>query len=218
MIVRKQPLTQSWDRSDLADAKPDTFSLLSLDSVLEPASHAAVYEFLRGPGWLFGWKSNPQQDTFSFWHKHFAGAIDSDYVRKKGCRRPLDCAPELKRNAPLLHAFWRRLGTSVFKEQILVRCYANAHAYGGDGTIHKDSPSPTSHTAIYYPHKKWMPDWAGETVFFNKAGTDIEAAIYPKPNRLVIFPGTTPHVARGVARSCPVLRMTLMFKTERKHA
>ncbi|MDB5411241.1 MAG: hypothetical protein JWL84_6153 [Rhodospirillales bacterium] len=26
--------------------------------------------------------------------------------------------------------------------------------------------------------------------------------------------GTIPHAARGVARTCPAMRMTLMFKTE----
>jgi SM-20-related protein len=54
----------------------------------------------------------------------------------------------------------------------------------------------------------------GETVFFNQEETDIIASIYPKPNRLVMFQGTIPHTARGVSRICPVLRITLMFKTE----
>jgi SM-20-related protein len=29
----------------------------------------------------------------------------------------------------------------------------------------------------------------------------------------VVFPGLIPHVARGVSRTCPMLRITLMFKT-----
>ena len=49
---------------------------------------------------------------------------------------------------------------------------------------------------------------------FNQEETDILASIYPKPNRLLIFSGIVPHVARGVSRICPVLRITLMFKTE----
>ena len=54
----------------------------------------------------------------------------------------------------------------------------------------------------------------GETVFFNREKTDIIACVYPKPNRLVIFRGNFPHVARGVSRTCPALRIALMFKTE----
>jgi SM-20-related protein len=31
---------------------------------------------------------------------------------------------------------------------------------------------------------------------------------------MLMFEGTLPHVARGVSRICPVMRVTLMFKTE----
>jgi SM-20-related protein len=51
---------------------------------------------------------------------------------------------------------------------------------------------------------------------FNPEKTDIIAAVYPQPNRLAVFRGSLPHVARGVARICPVLRITLMFKVERR--
>jgi SM-20-related protein len=50
-------------------------------------------------------------------------------------------------------------------------------------------------------------------VFFTQDGSDILASIYPKPNRLIVFPGAIPHVARGISRTCPKLRITLMFKT-----
>ena len=100
------------------------------------------------------------------------------------------------------------------KGHTLMRCYANGQPYGSDGSLHTDSASPRSFTSVYYPHGRWSPNWGGETLFFNQEETDIVASIYPKPNRLVIFSGTVPHVARGVSRICPVLRITLMFKTE----
>jgi SM-20-related protein len=67
---------------------------------------------------------------------------------------------------------------------------------------------------VYYPHGVWWPNWAGETVVFNADKSDIIAAVYPKPNRMVVFPGCLPHVARGVSRTCPELRIVLVFKTE----
>ena len=55
---------------------------------------------------------------------------------------------------------------------------------------------------------------AGETVFFNPNRDEILAAsVYPKPNRLAIFPGTIPHVARPMSSRANDLRITLMFKT-----
>jgi SM-20-related protein len=93
---------------------------------------------------------------------------------------------------------------------VLERCYANGLPYGCDGATHTDSPERGACTSVYYPHTHWDPDWGGETLIFNKDKSDILAAIYPKPNRLLIFPGFVFHVARGVSRIC---RITLMFKT-----
>jgi SM-20-related protein len=67
---------------------------------------------------------------------------------------------------------------------------------------------------VYYPHHSWHPDWGGDTVIFNQEKTDIIGCVYPRSNRMLIFDGTIPHVARGVSRICPVLRVTLMFKTD----
>lgn len=95
----------------------------------------------------------------------------------------------------------------------MARCYANGMPAGAEGGLHMDSNIPTHLTAIYYPTLSWQPSFAGETLFFNPDGTDITAAVYPKPNRLVVFSGTTPHVARPTSVRCPELRITLMFKT-----
>ena len=178
-----------------------------IDDVLLPHQRKAVLMFLRNCGWRFGWKSNGKRDAFAFWHVHFAGHKKSQQQTK------YDCASELAKNAPLLFAFWQQLAGTVFQGHTLYRCYANAHAYGSDGTLHTDSKSPHSYTAVYYPHEVWDPSWAGETVIFTKDRPDIERSIYPRGNRMAIFRGDSPHVARGVARICPELRITLMYKT-----
>lgn len=178
-----------------------------LDDLLAETDRELVNNFLARGGWKFGWQSTPGKDRYSFWHRHFAGHKHSSIEKQ------YPCADELRETFPLLFRFWSQLADNVLAGHTLVRCYANAHAYGSDGTLHTDSTSERSYTAIYYPHQKWFPNWAGETVLFD-GDNDILAAIYPRPNRLAIFRGSIPHVARGVARVCPVLRMTLMFKTE----
>ena len=188
--------------------------LTRIDNLLQDDQRKQVYNFVNGSGWKFGWKSRTNTDVYSFWHKHFAGAMQPDHPSLDRRAEVYDCADELQRNAPLLHTFWRGLEKTALKGHMLVRCYANGHTYGSDGSLHTDSASSRSFTSIYYPHERWSPNWGGETVFFNSDETDIIASMYPKPNRLVIFSGTIPHVARGVSRICPVLRITLMFKTE----
>jgi SM-20-related protein len=184
----------------------------SIDNVFDETDRKRIFDFLSNGGWKFGWKSSAANDEFSFWHRHFAGTRSADHERDVA--KVHDCADELRRGAPLLFGVWTRVRETVFAGHTLVRCYANGHTYGSDGALHTDSISDRSHTSVYYPHAAWNPNWGGETVFFNHDRTDIIASVYPKPNRLVIFRGTVPHVARGVSRTCPVLRMTLMFKTE----
>jgi SM-20-related protein len=177
------------------------------DNVLLEDTRKTLYDFLEGAGWEHGWKSRSLVDEFSFWHKHFAGHRKTNGPDKQ---EPYDCAKELSEKAPLLFDFWTGLRANG---HTLIRCYANAFTYGMDGTIHTDSTKPDNFTIIYYPHKTWEPNWGGETVFFNKEKTDIIGCVYPKPNRLIMFPGDVPHVGRGVSRTCPVMRITLMFKT-----
>jgi SM-20-related protein len=183
---------------------PDLFKI---DDLLPEPQRKSVDDFLRMRGWKFGHKSSAKRDTYSFWSKHFAGHRDEQ------TREYYDCAEELKKTSPMLFAFWTYLRRTLLKERTLVRCYANAQAYGSDGTIHTDSKKDESYTAVYYPHAEWHPSWGGDTVIFNADKSDIVAAVYPKPNRLLVFKGNIPHVARGVSRICPELRITLMFKT-----
>jgi len=179
------------------------------DNVVVATKQRQIYEFLTAPGWVYGWKSQPQRDLFAFWHKHFAGATSADH---EGVAQ-YDCAEELKRVAPLLHGFWEHLNKGVLAGHVLTRCYANATPYGADGTLHTDTINPDGWTSIYYPHERWSPSWGGETVIFNKEESDIIGTCYPKPNRLFVFPGIMPHVGRGVARICPVMRVILVYKT-----
>lgn len=187
------------------------------DDCLREEDRARIYEFLKGPGWVFGWKSDPMTDRFSFWHKHFAGAVLPDHYGDPSAGRQSDCSEELAERAPLILGLWRALSGSVLMGHRLVRCYANGHTFGSDGTVHTDSVASNGYTVIYYPHDRWTPNWGGETVFLNADKSDIIASIYPKPNRMVCFQGSIPHVARGVTRICPLMRITLMFKTETDH-
>ena len=179
------------------------------DDFLSRDEHNAILTFLRGPGWSYGAFSDPAPDASRYWYKHFAGYV-------KDGQESHDLAQldeELARNAPLAANMWNKIQSTILPGHALTRCYANGYPFGSEGGVHFDSNVRTHYTALYYPHLSWHPNFSGETVFFNQSGTDILASVFPKPNRLVIFPGTIPHVARAVSRRCPELRITLMFKT-----
>jgi len=191
--------------------------LRTVDDVMSEEQRRDVNNFLRDentkPGWAFGWRSNGNKDPFSFWHRHFAG------YRQAGSEinGTYDCEAEVSA-IPLIHAVWRQLADGELKGHRLIRCYANGHTYGSDGFVHTDTAQTNTYTSIYYPHPEWNANWGGETVFFTPDRSDIIASIYPRSNRMLMFDGRIPHVARGVSRICPVLRVTLMFKTDKLDA
>ena len=162
--------------------------------------------FMDSVDWKFGWRSNIQTDNFSFFNKRFAGSHDSEWSHTDVPANVDDLPTEVR-------AVWEDLKTKQLEGHTLIRCYANGLPYGCDGTWHLDTPNPHSYTAVYFPIRKWDVNWAGETVFLNEDKTDIIKTVLPKKNRLIVFNGNIPHLARGVERTCPILRITLMFKT-----
>ncbi len=192
----------------LADFSRTDISIV--DDFLSRQDQEGVLSYLLEPGWAYGAYSSTAPAASRYWFKHFAGY----FKETRDVRTAVDIEAELMTAAPTVSRVWSLIKSKLAKGHTLTRCYANGYPNGAEGGLHTDSNAPNHHTFIYYPHFKWDPNYAGETVFFNRDGADIIASIYPRPNRLIAFPGIVPHIARGVARCCPELRMTLMFKTE----
>jgi hypothetical protein len=91
-----------------------------------------------------------------------------------------------------------------------LRCYINAHTYGIEGYPHTDSFREHDKTIVIYLNPEWSRDWGGETLVYD--GDTIVHAGLPKFNSAVVFNGNQVHCARGVTRTCPEVRYTLMFK------
>ncbi|HKR87756.1 MAG TPA: 2OG-Fe(II) oxygenase [Phenylobacterium sp.] len=183
-----------------------SLGIQAIDSFLPPAEHAAVWAFLSEGGWSFGAYS--KDDGAKYFYKHFAGFRKSGEEYEARGRIEAELAQH-----PLLRAVWERLKAGPLARHGLGRCYANGMPPGTEGGLHLDSNIPSHLTAIYYPHPAWDADLAGETLFYNATRDEVLAAVYPKPNRMVIFPGTIPHVARPISTRARDMRITLMFKT-----
>jgi SM-20-related protein len=187
----------------------DASDIRVYDNALAEPLQREVLAHLNEPGWAFGAYSDASPNASRYWYKHFAG-----YVRDgQEARTAQGVENELATTSAVISGVWGQLKSGPLAGHALTRCYANGYPAGSEGGLHLDSNVSDHFTAIYYPHTSWHPNFAGETVFFTADGSDIIQSVYPKPNRLVVFPGVIPHVARGVSRACPQLRVTLMFKT-----
>ncbi len=183
--------------------------ILVFDHVLGDERREQIWQFLDQPGWVHGAYSGDRDKMPRYFYKHFAGYEKSSLED----RDPGAIADQLRDAAPLIHAVWEELTRKPLKGQILSRCYANAMPPGIGGGVHLDSNQRDHLTAIYYPQASWSADEGGETLFFSRSVSEVIKAVVPKPDRLVVFPGTIPHVARPVYARTDGARVTLMFKT-----
>lgn len=185
-------------------------NILIVDHFLGEDRRRRILEYLDQPGWKHGAYSSAAPDAPRYFYKHFAGYQQSAHE----ARDPAAIAAELAMMAPPVADVWADLLRKPLRGQLLSRCYANRMPTGIGGGVHLDSDCKDHLTAIYYPQGDWNADHGGETLFFNRAGNEVIKAVVPRPDRLVIFPGTIPHAARPIYGGAPdAARITLMFKT-----
>jgi hypothetical protein len=157
-------------------------------------------DWLNKAPWTFGWKSNIDVDLcYGHWNVDVA---DGGRFNEK---EMADRLPEA------FSVLWDRL-QEVVPSASLVRCYANQHTFGIEGTIHTDTAHDNQMTCVIYMNKNWSPYWGGETSFYDYDITDVMRSVLPRFGRMVLFSGNIPHCARAVSRTCDKSRMTLMFK------
>jgi SM-20-related protein len=149
-------------------------------------------------GWQYGWRSNKKLG-FGHWNVVLS---DSKIERED----VYHLVPES------IQRLWDYIQPRFMPTTpVLVRAYANAHTFGVEGYVHRDSKHDGDQTCIIYYEQDWKPEWAGETVFFDHTG-DVIRAVLPRYGRMTIFPGKMKHVGRAVSRICPVARRVLVLK------
>jgi SM-20-related protein len=188
------------DNSLLAKAKEltEADTIRSYDGQIPQELLDAAIDEIDGRNWRYGWKSSKMLG-FGHWNIVLS---DSKIEREEVYHEVPQCIRDL----------WDYIQPRFMPTTpVLVRAYSNAHTYGVEGYIHRDSKFATDQTCIIYVEKDWKPEWAGETVFFDE-DEDVIKAILPRYGRFTIFPGNIKHVGRGVSRICPTIRRVLVLK------
>jgi hypothetical protein len=153
--------------------------------------------------WQFGWNTSQNRQS-RYWHYEIgggalenvddiSGAVASHPVRAFGA-----------------YLDWLR-ATLVPDDTKVLRFYLNGHTFGTDGWPHTDTERREELTAILYLAADWKPEWCGETVVFDKQG-EIEAAVLPRANRLLVFPSDRLHAPRPLSKAFPGIRVVLVAK------
>lgn len=157
---------------------------------------------------------------YSSWcHGVYPGLLGRDYPswyqHLCGSRNPDDRAihDDVLRATPGLasiNEIWTRIKEELAPDHGLVRVYANAHPFGGDGAVHHSAkPSDQELVAVVHTSPDWKDRWGGETVFYDSSQECL--SIRPRPGRVIVFDGATQRVSRSPLRDCPSLCTTLSF-------
>lgn len=94
------------------------------------------------------------------------------------------------------------------------RAYTNHAAFGDVLMIHTDcAPDADEYTALWYLSEDWLPDWGGETLFYDDR-RDARVVVSPRPGRLALFHGAIPHAGRPPSRICFAPRYSFAIKLE----
>jgi hypothetical protein len=154
--------------------------------------------------WTYGWRSTLLEARY--WHHEIAGGA-------KGNREDMtDNVRKHPREAFARYLDWLRSDV-VPAETRLLRLYLNAHTFGTDGSPHTDTERGGEVTLVLFLNKAWKAEFGGETVIFDSAG-DIEKAVMPRQNRLLVFPSDRLHAPRPLSKLFGGLRMVLVAKLD----
>lgn len=162
-------------------------------------------------GFFHGWRSNTSIG-FGHWNRDFVKSIKENGVDVGNRLLSGHAGGGVGgQGSGCVAEAWFYLRDKYYQDYILLRCYMNGHVFGLEGYPHTDSIRPCDKTLVVYMNKTWRREWGGETMIYGE-GSSILHAELPKENSAIEFPGCAWHVARGVTRICPELRVTLVFK------
>lgn len=193
-------------------------SIKVYDDAIEKQNLETLSNYAKKAKYGFGWKSHKNKTYDQGHFNHLVISIKRDEVEED---TDLSLAEKFKQHK-IVYDVWKNISIKSGKRQ-LVRAYFNLYTVGTEGYIHIDDPRANEivknkdiiqETTLIYLTPDWNPDWAGETVIFDK-NMEVLYATLPKYGRVLQFNGKLKHVGRGISRICDQYRIVLAFKTYR---
>lgn len=89
------------------------------------------------------------------------------------------------------------------------RGLVNAVTSSGVYHPHDDSSSGEKWSFLYYANLKWDLEWGADTLFLTDDRHNIFDTVQCKPNRVVIFDATIPHLIRPSTNIAPQYRFSV---------
>lgn len=149
----------------------DGKSLKVFDDAMSHNWHHNAYLFVKSSMFGLGWGDNPEVSNV-YLHSSYSDDDIANYNPLSGI-----CCEDLK---------------SLIGEKKIIKCVVNLTHPTDTYFYHTHKGT----TLLIYNNQRWSPDWAGETMFYNRKIDDVICAVMPTPRRAVLFDGEIPHSLR----------------------
>lgn len=170
---------------DATDAKPSTH-----DGLVSAALRQKIFSFVMNSGFYIGWADAEYGPKSAY--KYLHSRYTKEDLINCGLGNIIFTAPEI---------------TPFIKGKELLKCVVNLTCAGDVHFTHSHNAGET--VILYYANLDWLPEWWGETIFYDDNGLDIVYASRYVSGRIVVFDGTIPHAIRPQSVIGPQYRFTI---------
>jgi Rps23 Pro-64 3,4-dihydroxylase Tpa1-like proline 4-hydroxylase len=185
------------------------------DKAIPDGIAEATRGWLMSQSMLHGWRAHAGAPG-CFWHRNFVLPGTYEHHYDEGAWSPrLSYSALCDQRSPLAAV------AEIVRHRFLdgvepTRVWANFQTFGDESAFHRDFPEQfrgRARSVVWYPVEAWERDWGGDFVTLDEQG-EIDDCVMIRPNRLVVFDGTTSHAARPISRYCNALRIAVSIATE----
>ena len=160
------------------------------DGLVNAALRDKIKQFITTSSFHIGWSDSAEGAKTEY--KCMYSSYTKEELMRSGLGNVIFSAPEI---APFIEG----------KE--LAKCMVNLTRAGDVQFTHCHPIGET--VVLYYVNVEWLPEWWGETMFYNDDQSSIVHAARYTPGRIVVFDGTIPHAIRPQSVIGPQYRFTV---------
>ena len=180
--------------------------IINLHNILEPKDYYSLFNHCKAQAWRFTSKATKTMHEYHLNHP---------VLSIKTGMQPTPITHY--KNLDPLHSNILNILNKKYK--IFIKpfdIYYNSYKFGNEMEIHADKTTKEgfNRTIIIYLTETWLPEWHGETVFYDDRGENIIKTIVPYPNSAVISDARIFHTSVPISKFCLSNRYILVFQTE----
>jgi len=167
-----------------------TANISIFDDLVNMGLRSQIFAYIMASKFRIGWAdaSHGPKSAYKFLHSSFS----KEELMASGLGDIIFSAPEI---------------ASLIEGKEMTKCVVNLTQAGDVQFTHTHPIGEL--VVLYYANLDWLPEWWGETMFYNDNGSAIIHAARYTPGRFVVFDGDIPHAIRPQSTIGPQYRFTV---------